>query len=163
MIHTCKLTATYTSTHMPAWGNIFLLCMHLHTCTFTISKKVGNSAKLKAKWLFGKFCPILSEWHLVRMSAPSTFTISITGVHTMMNKNLFTISKIYYIQVCTIPQVFSDNKQKVLVYHKWNFLYTRYKVGSTACVFDSEIKLWTWTLNAQAAHLYRFWYLMFNA
>ena len=29
MIYTCKLTTTYASAHMLAWGNIYLLCMHL--------------------------------------------------------------------------------------------------------------------------------------
>ena len=156
MIHTCKLTATYASAHMPAWGNIVLLCMHLHTCPFTISKKVGNSAKLKAKWLFGKFCPIL-----VRMSAPSTFTI--TGVHTMMNKNLFTISKIYYISKFVLSHKFLATTKNKFWFTLSEIFYTHGTKWGLQHVFDSEIKLWTWTLNAQAAHLYRFLYLMFNA
>ena len=79
------------------------------------------------------------------MFAPSTFTI--TGVHTMTHKNLFTTSKIYYIQVRTIPQVFSVKEQVWLGKKFWftitigGFLYTRYELRSTACVFVSEIKL----------------------
>ena len=132
-------THTDNDTHLQAHSH---LCKRTHASmgqyfSFMHASTYMHFHHFKKSWKLSKTKSQVAVWQVLPNSGQNVCTQHLYYnwcAHHDEQELVHYIKDLLHIQVCTITQVFSDNKEKVLVYLKRNFLYTWYEVGSTACI-----------------------------